>query len=534
MRRTYFLFVLIFLLILGHLLTNGFTSFVVFLLLIFPSIALNPFLSPARLFFIYQVMVPLAVINRHRSGVRKIYFKTVIIFALVLVYASFVLNIPTYRLVDRLMADDRGVAGPIALSGTIGYIKYSVPYEKGGDVFSSVELRDRLSAYPKVIALIQARPEDMSAENFKVKKLPVIHVGARKLEDKKDKKEPLADADYIISDTGVNGLPAYDVSENNYTRPWSLDLHTVYARRLEILKRQSDGSFLLIYRKTYARATPLDWPLMLGPISGYGFNMTYGFERHPIAPNGGQASVERDYDSLFGDKRSFSYKKYEGAILQAILNGKVDVVRGWLKTGVDVNARLSDGETLLQKAVKNGEVEIAKLLTEHGADVNAKSFEGKTALAQAVASRNLQMELFLLDSGAKVNEVLGDGGNALFLAIRKDMPKGAMLLMAHGANTHAKNKDGTTPLMEASRTGQLSVAKGLLDHGAEIEAKDDKGLTPLMYAVVQGNADVVAYLISRGADVNAKSYTGQSVLSMARSHGRNEIVKLLTATRSGR
>ncbi|MBI4026784.1 MAG: ankyrin repeat domain-containing protein [Verrucomicrobia bacterium] len=63
----------------------------------------------------------------------------------------------------------------------------------------------------------------------------------------------------------------------------------------------------------------------------------------------------------------------------ATVFGGIDIVRGLLHKGADVNARHTDGFTLLMLAACNGDIEIVKLLINQGADVSAVNKDGKTA-----------------------------------------------------------------------------------------------------------------------------------------------------------
>ena len=68
------------------------------------------------------------------------------------------------------------------------------------------------------------------------------------------------------------------------------------------------------------------------------------------------------------------------ALLEAVYDGNIEVVKQQLAAGADVHAKLKDGTTPLHPAAAWGQKEIVKLLIAEGADVNAKSDFGGTPL----------------------------------------------------------------------------------------------------------------------------------------------------------
>jgi len=87
------------------------------------------------------------------------------------------------------------------------------------------------------------------------------------------------------------------------------------------------------------------------------------------------------------------------SFLDRVAVGNKDTIELFLKAGMDVNARGSNGETALMQAAVNNNVEIVKLLMKKGADVNVKNQKGDTALKYAFLNTRLQ-EL-LRKAGAK-------------------------------------------------------------------------------------------------------------------------------------
>ena len=125
------------------------------------------------------------------------------------------------------------------------------------------------------------------------------------------------------------------------------------------------------------------------------------------------------------------------ALMRAVVENHVDVVRTLLAAGADARARSKNRFTPLLFAAQQGNIEIARLLIAAGADVNeaapdgiagdtnaARSFKANTeaaALLVAIDSQHEAMATFLLDSGANPNQN-GAGRTALHSAVQQAMP----------------------------------------------------------------------------------------------------------------
>src|SRR5271157_341453 len=252
------------------------------------------------------------------------------------------------------------------------------------------------------------------------------------------------------------------------------------------------------------------------------------------------------------DESVQTHKQNRTALVKAVEDGDLKMVKSLIAKGANVNARDEDGNTALIYAAGEGHLEIVKLLLDKGADVNAKSVDGMTALTRAhgvrkgdhwrevvkllidkgadvdtkreeglpelisaVSRNDMEMVKLLLDKGADVNAKTTNGYTALNSAVWADPPRPELvrLLIEKGADVNARNSDGDAALMQAvtcpANYVSIEVVKLLLDSGADINAKaTDDGSAALMTAVacLRGGlpVEVVKLLLDRGADVNAK------------------------------
>ena len=91
-------------------------------------------------------------------------------------------------------------------------------------------------------------------------------------------------------------------------------------------------------------------------------------------------------------------------VFDAAVNGTVEDVKFFIERGVSVNAKNSNGSSLIHYATMNPNVEVLKFLVEKGADVNAKDNNGWTPLD--FASGKKEMEDLLREVGAKYGKEL--------------------------------------------------------------------------------------------------------------------------------
>ncbi len=197
--------------------------------------------------------------------------------------------------------------------------------------------------------------------------------------------------------------------------------------------------------------------------------------------------------------------RVDESLFWAAFAGNAARVKELVATGVDVNARDSDGSTGLMLASGNGHREAAQALLEAKADVNLKNTNGSTGLLMALAGGH--------------GEVAG-------------------LLAGAGAALDARTNDGATALMGAAHAGHVPWVRYLLERGADVGATTSQGLTALMFAAgaagpardpaaQEGRVAVLQMLLDAGADVNAKNSRGWTALSVASARGHSQVVDLL-------
>jgi ankyrin repeat protein len=257
-----------------------------------------------------------------------------------------------------------------------------------------------------------------------------------------------------------------------------------------------------------------------------------------------------------GEDRVFGATVIGGmtALHFAAREGQAAAVRALVEGGANVNL-VSGGEQTspIVEAIINGHLDIARYLLDHGADVTIANLDRLTPLYATIDMRwrhntwypqptieqektnYLEFMKALIDHGADVNFRLarklwfrkfryGDdwvepsGATAFWRAAQANDVDAMRLLAANGADPFIPTTHGVTPLMVAAGVGfeyqgtnldpdsRFAAVKYLVDDlHADVNAKDEKKYTTLHGAAYVGDNALVKYLVSHGADVKARA-----------------------------
>lgn len=255
-------------------------------------------------------------------------------------------------------------------------------------------------------------------------------------------------------------------------------------------------------------------------------------------------------------------------IEEVIKDGQSYILENLLNSGVDVNHRDSDGNSLLHNACRrqyrNGDTRIYEILIDHGADLNlvnndgltpldiaiqmgnpaviklllekdarshslhAAAYKGdreeinhlleagvdinkpdhvnrRTALFYAITAKNTDIIKFLLSRGADINFVDQYGTNPLILSLNDVSLEIPKLLIENGADINCRNFRKMTPLCHAAYLGNIDLVKLLLNYGAKIDYVHSDGYTPLIAAVESNKIEMVQFFLNKGLDINGKN-----------------------------
>lgn len=145
-------------------------------------------------------------------------------------------------------------------------------------------------------------------------------------------------------------------------------------------------------------------------------------------------------------------------VLEAALNGNLNIVSRAVENGFEIDATDPDGHTALMLAAYNGHSDIIQFLLKRGAVADARDHNDRTALMYASTGPFNTSVKLLLEAGADPNLV--------------------------------DNEEQFTPLMFAAAEGQTEVVKTLLKNGADKTRVDVDGESAYDFAVNNGHTEV--------------------------------------------
>jgi ankyrin repeat protein len=238
----------------------------------------------------------------------------------------------------------------------------------------------------------------------------------------------------------------------------------------------------------------------------------------------------------------------------AAREGHTAAVHALVDGGADVNLVSGSEKTSpIVEAIINGHLDLAKYLLDHGADVTLANIDGLTPLFAALDMKwrhntwypqptvdeehigYLELMTAVLDKGADVNARLarklwfrkfryGDdwvepmGATAFWRAAQANDVAAMRLLVARGADPGIPTLLGVSPLAVAAGVGfeyqgtniapdaRLAAVTYLVDElKQDVNARDLQHYTPLHGAAYVGENDLVKYLVAKGADPKARA-----------------------------
>lgn len=232
-----------------------------------------------------------------------------------------------------------------------------------------------------------------------------------------------------------------------------------------------------------------------------------------------------EVDGLIESNRKYLDLEYlNSAIVKAVENGYLEIVKILLKKGANVNLLTNDdvNATLLYIAMDQGKSEMVELLLENGAVVDELSFE-------YIMGNRVSITPLL----RAVSKLIYGWVPAQTLFHYHDIIK---ILLEKGANVNFQRYDGATPLYIAVIGGYFETVKLLLENGADVDIPVVEridytpiSITPLFKAVSKLQlepvprerslrySDIITILLQYGADMNKKNENNLSPLDIAES-----------------
>jgi ankyrin repeat protein len=209
------------------------------------------------------------------------------------------------------------------------------------------------------------------------------------------------------------------------------------------------------------------------------------------------------------DKQGYQFVR---PLILAIRANRLEIVSYLLQGGANIQILTQPLYVLsLPGLAENGSTEIMALLVEKGLDVNAVVMNGESLLDLACSNENIDMVRWLLEHGAKMHTIMPENGQEF----EKNVP--AFLLNNGTSEIYSLvEQQGATTLEIALATGNAALVRLLLEKGAdEYVTFTTEKFTPLHLSALAQQTDLLALCVAHGADINIKSATGLTPLHLA-------------------
>jgi len=204
-------------------------------------------------------------------------------------------------------------------------------------------------------------------------------------------------------------------------------------------------------------------------------------------------------------------------------------LRRRLEGGIDVNARLPDGRSLLRLAVQRGRTDMVRVLRRLGARYDAT--EADRFLGACARNDRTEAEALSKRHPALPRSFSGSEQWAIVDAADYVGTEAVDLMLDFGFGLDAQRDDGATPLHAAAYSGRPDLVRRLAERGADVDARDSRGdATPVEWAIV-GSQDRPSYnpeadwLAAIRALVDAGASTGRLTIAPQ----REDVARYLTA-----
>jgi len=233
--------------------------------------------------------------------------------------------------------------------------------------------------------------------------------------------------------------------------------------------------------------------------------------------------------------------------------GDLEMLRGELRNGVPVDAKLYGELTPLHVSALFDQATAAQLLSNEGADITLTDKKGNTALHMAAFLGNTEVVKVLLSARADPTVRNELGFNTIDLVatpwnddieeylhtvekelhttldlerIRAERPKVLKLLISADGMEEGDAPD--ISIFQAAIVGNSVAVAQHIAAGTDLNQTEDfGGSTPLMLAAIYGHTEIARSLIEAGADLELRNNSGGTALHQACFFCRPEIVKLL-------
>jgi len=234
-----------------------------------------------------------------------------------------------------------------------------------------------------------------------------------------------------------------------------------------------------------------------------------------------------DNQKLHDLAMTYVKKADDEMIWNALKNKNLNLFKVLLAKDADVNAKNTEGDTLLIYMIKNNyDREYIDLIKSDKLIIDATDADNQTALDIALVNNDLETAEYLLESGAKPER--SSSGKSYIADAKPSQAEIVKLLLKYTDNITESPTDKEPLLMSAVKNLNLPLFEKLAQQeNVDFNVKDDNGNSLLLnsseyFAVKNENDDVnllkdnflaiSKILLDKGLDINARNGNGETLL----------------------
>eukprot|EP01038_Epipyxis_sp_PR26KG_P012745 gene12745-17086_t len=220
------------------------------------------------------------------------------------------------------------------------------------------------------------------------------------------------------------------------------------------------------------------------------------------------------------------------ALIAAVMDKNINMVRLLLNGNADPNVSDSHGRTAIAIAMANDSIEILELLLENGAKSSryiSNNDSKLTPLHVAVDKKSLPMIRLLAKAKADITKPAADGRTPLICAMLTDQNEAVQEMLTYYETSEVNGRKLIPAVFVAIDRKNVQYLKLLIKAGAEINKEAVvEGATPLLYATQKELLKIVEELLQApGIDINKSYRNGYTPIFIAANNGSKEILSLL-------
>ena len=218
----------------------------------------------------------------------------------------------------------------------------------------------------------------------------------------------------------------------------------------------------------------------------------------------------------------------------------------FLFKGADSEIKNKNGDTPLHVAIENDAYSAAKILAAVGSNLFARNGKGVSALDLAIEKDPRYYDVFINEDAAKLR--YDNGRTIVHYFVQTKNLRGVTACIKAGLPISVKDDDGKAPLdlafEDIDNTESVEIAATLIQGNADpietdfsyfqdavaarnLNLRLDDGQTPLHISSILGHKAIAAYLLENNAITSVQDSSGATPLHEAVRYGNLEIARML-------